>query len=418
MRKNLLSFILFLFVGILVFGQDQKKVLFLGNSYTAANNLPEMVSQMAASTNNTLEYDSNTPGGFRFLNHANDGVSLGKIQSEAWNFVVLQGQSQETAFPENQLQSEIYPYVESLVQAIRENDECSVPLFYMTWGRKNGDPINCQYVPWFCTYEEMDDVIQETYLFMAQENQAKVSPVAKVWRFLRENNSEIELYTSDESHPSLEGSYAAAAAFYSMIFKKDPTEIEWNSSLSEGVAQNILSATKTVVYDSLEEWDFTLKPKADFSEEIEDFQVNFTEQVENYDFLEWNFGDGNTSTENNPTHIYEEEGDYEVVLTAFLCDKIDEVSKTISIIDMGIEGFSKPNIQFHPNPVADHLFIELSDYSNINQLRIIDLNGRVLKEISVEEPKIKLDLSHLSQGIYFFEIHSNGKTFRKKLIKK
>ena len=31
----------------------------------------------------------------------------------------------------------------------------------------------------------------------------------------------------------------------------------------------------------------------------------------------WNFGDGCTSIDQNPTHIYEEEGEYEVTLTAW-----------------------------------------------------------------------------------------------------
>lgn len=34
-----------------------------------------------------------------------------------------------------------------------------------------------------------------------------------------------------------------------------------------------------------------------------------------YDYWEWNFGDGNTSTEQNPMHVYSEAGNYEVSLT-------------------------------------------------------------------------------------------------------
>ena len=44
--------------------------LFLGNSYTFYNNMPTMASDIADSMGDTLNVQSNTPGGWRFLNHA------------------------------------------------------------------------------------------------------------------------------------------------------------------------------------------------------------------------------------------------------------------------------------------------------------------------------------------------------------
>ena len=39
--------------------QNTKRVLFLGNSYTAYNNLPQMTASMAASVGKTLIFDMN-----------------------------------------------------------------------------------------------------------------------------------------------------------------------------------------------------------------------------------------------------------------------------------------------------------------------------------------------------------------------
>lgn len=51
--------------GLAVFGQSlTKKVLFLGNSYTAVNNLPQMMADVAVSAGDSLWFDSNTPGGY------------------------------------------------------------------------------------------------------------------------------------------------------------------------------------------------------------------------------------------------------------------------------------------------------------------------------------------------------------------
>ena len=42
-----------------------------------------------------------------------------------------------------------------LVAAIEENNECTYPVFYMTWGRQNGDDLNCPDFPFMCTYDGM-----------------------------------------------------------------------------------------------------------------------------------------------------------------------------------------------------------------------------------------------------------------------
>ena len=54
----------------------------------------------------------------------------------------------------------------------------------------------------------------------------------------------------------------------------------------------------------------------DFSFEIDDFTVTFTNESKDAVSYSWDFGDGNTSTDENPTHTYDAEGIYEVVLTA------------------------------------------------------------------------------------------------------
>lgn len=90
----------------------------------------------------------------------------------------------------------------------------------MTWGRKNGDALNCPIIPVMCTYEGMDTTIKRDYLTIADWYRMEVSPVSVVWKYLRYNHPTINLYQADESHPSAEGSYAAACCFYATIFKK------------------------------------------------------------------------------------------------------------------------------------------------------------------------------------------------------
>ncbi len=57
-------------------------------------------------------------------------------------------------------------------------------------------------------------------------------------------------------------------------------------------------------------------PTVDFTFTQEDYTAIFTNNSDNATDFTWNFGDGETSTEADPTHIYAQNGTYEVTLTA------------------------------------------------------------------------------------------------------
>ena len=59
MKKFLLALF---FIPLFVFSQQRKEVLFVGNSYTYQNNLPQLVSDIATSFGDTLNYDSSLLG--------------------------------------------------------------------------------------------------------------------------------------------------------------------------------------------------------------------------------------------------------------------------------------------------------------------------------------------------------------------
>lgn len=405
-----------------VFGQNTKKVLFIGNSYTAVNDLPTMVSNMALSTGDALIYDSNTPGGFRFLNHASDATTLAKINSNTWDYVVLQAQSQEAAFYPAQMEVDLYPYATSLSNAIRQNNECSQPMFYMTWGRKNGDTSNCPYAPWMCTYTGMDDALRSSYLLMAENNNAELAPAGAVWRFLRENNPNIELFSSDESHPSVEGSYAAACAFYTMIYKKDPTLITWNSGLNATVANTIKAAAKTIVYNQMASWDFTVNPaSSNFSEVINLGEVSFTNSSAAYDSLLWEFGDGTTSTVSNPTHNYASNGIYTISLTTTKCGKSNKITKTIvidSVLNANDFGL-KNNIKIYPNPSTDAFTITLNKNYNKVSVALFDVLGTVIMKKDIENAaSLNLDITNLNTGTYLLKVIADDIFFTSRIVKK
>ena len=82
MKHFLLSALFVLLSIISVHSQTTKKVLFIGNSYTSVNNLPLLVEEMANNTDDILIRDANTPGGYRFMDHASNTNTLDKINTE------------------------------------------------------------------------------------------------------------------------------------------------------------------------------------------------------------------------------------------------------------------------------------------------------------------------------------------------
>jgi len=399
-------------LGVLNFlsAQDTKKVLFLGNSYTFYNDLPSLVSQMATNTGDVLIYDSNTPGGFRFMHHASNLTTQNKIDSDDWDYVTLQAQSQETSWSQDIMETDVFPYALQLVNAIRANNPCSQPLFYMTWGRENGDIFNCGNYPWVCTYEGMDDAIRATYIYMAETYTTEVSPVGAVWRYLRTHHPEIDLYLDDASHPSLTGSYAAACAFYTMIYKKDPTLMTWNSTLDEATANTIKSAAKLVVFDVINDWDFT----ANFDFVVDDNLVTFTNTYP-ADTVSWNFDDGNSSTENNPTHTYNATGDFDVTLTITACGRTHTLTKTVSVSNLSLEDNVLSGIKIYPNPTKDEIIIDTVNTNNYSATLYSIVGAKVMHYETLVNNTISL--SGIKSGTYFLKISSGNSSQIKKVIK-
>ena len=415
--KKQLSTLFFLFVLGLTVSAKTKRVLFIGNSYIYVNNLPQMVKDVASSVGDTLIFDSYAVGGYRLQDHSNDQTALNLIATGNWDFVVLQEQSQMPSFPLSQVQSDVFPYAKKLDSLIHAANPCSETIFYMTWGRKNGDAGNCPGWPPVCTYLGMDSLLRERYLMMANSNQANVSPVGPVWRYLRTNNASIELYQTDESHPSTAGTYAAACSFYSVIFKKNPTTITNNAGLSVQDAVAIRNAAKAIAYDSLLNWNVgKFDPKANFQFQYQaNGQVDFSNLSQNANDYIWDFGDGNNATVFQPSHTYSVSGNYLVKLTANKCSYQDTVSQWLTVNTTAIVDVKDKRFVVYPNPTSGELKIT-GEINHVNGIRIINMRGVVISPpIQMKSDKLIIDLSQYANGIYHLELQS-GESFSRFLF--
>lgn len=416
--KKFILLVIFSFLSLLCLGQTlTKKVLFLGNSYTYSNDLPQLIANAAQSTNDVLLFESNTPGGYRLQDHNSNSTSLTKIAQGNWDFVVLQEQSQLPSFPINQVNTQVFPYATSLNNLIVSQNPCAETVFFMTWGRQNGDSQNCAVFPSVCTYEGMDDLLRERYMTMTVNNQAIVSPVGAVWRYLRTLSPALNLYVSDGSHPSLLGSYAAACTFYTTLFRKDPTLITFNSSLTETDANTIKAAVKAVVFDHFFDWQIgNYDPVSSFTySNATTTSINFYNSSTNATSYLWDFGDATTSTESNPVHLYNSDGEYTVTLTVTQCGMTSVSQQTIntSFLANNTNGFNASRIKLYPNPVHDKLFVDCPE--KIVRLELYDVLGRLMKTNTNENTT--MDLSAQKADVYFVKIITENGVKVDKIIK-
>jgi hypothetical protein len=221
-------------------------VLFIGNSYTTVNDLPSVFASLARSGGHRVETESAAVDGWTLANHADSPSTATKLASMKWDIVVLQEQSQIPSVEELR-QTQMYPGARRLISSIR--NQGARPLFYLTWGRRDGWPENG--MPTFAT---MQSAIDDGYLAIAADQRAAIAPVGDAWSTLVNGSNRIALWQEDGSHPTEAGTYLAACVFYATIFRESPVGLGYHAKLSVETAASIQSVAAATVLADASKW--------------------------------------------------------------------------------------------------------------------------------------------------------------------
>lgn len=378
-----------------------RKVFFVGNSYTYTNSMPDMLRDFAAAKGDTLNYSMSAPGGYTFQQHTLLGSTITGIASQSWEVVVLQEQSQIPSFPPAQVATDCYPYARILDSMVDENDSCIETMFMMTWGRRNGDVMNCPSYPVVCTYGGMQGRLRDSYMEMAQNNHASVAPMGAAWKIIIDSFPSIDLYQLDSSHPSVAGSYLQACVFYASIFHRPAMGCSYLGGLSSSTAATLQRIADKVVLDSLSQWQqYGHYPYANFSStHTGGLSVSFTNASQRATSYSWSFGDGATSTLAAPSHTYAAGGMYAVTLTASNECKTETYTDTLHVGGLG--GFSlaeltTPVIQIG-NMGGGLVNFTYPRCAQISALHVLGMDGR---EIFTARPESYNQGVQLVPGVY------------------
>ncbi|MDQ3812528.1 MAG: SGNH/GDSL hydrolase family protein [Armatimonadota bacterium] len=183
------------------------RILFIGNSFTFRNDLPGLLTAMAASgpQPRSVETSMVVAGGASLRQHWNSGAALESLRQGSWDYVVLQEQSTLPIKNAQRFQES----ARLLHEEIEQHGAQTV--FYLTWAR--------QAAP------ESQEALNTAYLTIARELQSLVAPVGIAWQSALQEDPKLPLYDTDGSHPSPTGSYVAACVFYATLFNASPVGV-------------------------------------------------------------------------------------------------------------------------------------------------------------------------------------------------
>ncbi len=176
------------------------RVLFIGNSLTYANDLPQMVQAIAKAGGDNLYVESFTSGGASLEDLWRAGKAQKAISKTRWDVVVLQ--QGPTSLPESRVL--LRKYTKEFNRLIRKAGGRAA--LYMVWPGLARDAF-------------FDDV-RESYSIAAADVDGIFLPAGEAFRAAWRRDPRAPLYSSDNFHPSKAGSYAAAMSIYGVLYDR------------------------------------------------------------------------------------------------------------------------------------------------------------------------------------------------------
>lgn len=189
------------------------RALFLGSSFTYANDMPLLVQAFARAVGETLDVATLARGGASLEDHwKRDGVA--KIRDGRWSFVVLQQGPSSLADSRENLRE----YTRKLAGPIRQAG--ARPALFMVWPTADR-------LAWF-------DEVRTSYELAAQDVDGMLIPAGEAWRAAWRRDPDVPLFRKDGAHPSPTGSFLVALSIFGMLCSRSPVGLPARVRLANG----------------------------------------------------------------------------------------------------------------------------------------------------------------------------------------
>jgi hypothetical protein len=200
--------------------ENGRPILFVGNSLTYVNDLPGILQAMADSAGGAkLAVATVAFPDYALEDHWAQGSAVKAIKGGGWEYVIMQQGS--SALPDSRIN--LRQWTKNFAAEIRKVS--AQPGLYMVWPQSDRQ-------------FDFQDVIT-SYTLAASDVNGTLFPVGSAWLAAWKRDPSIALYSPDGLHPSIAGSYLAAAVMYAKLYGKSPVGLPAGLRLHSGATVSI-----------------------------------------------------------------------------------------------------------------------------------------------------------------------------------
>lgn len=261
---------------------EEINVLFIGNSLTYYNDMPQMLQKMLDETNPEYNIEQATYPGMSLDGHLDKIITSGtgdnvnvrpktpeettetekKIREKDWDIITLQTGGVSVLIPES-----VKYNVDPAIKKIKEM-ATGKPRFILfnTW------TTNVEFPKKYCyrgiqmdpSLEQMDEFcsavienkedfllkLNSSYSSIAETHGLEKTNHGDIFQKVFDEHPELEIL-EDEMHPSKLGAFLSACIFYELITKKDATGLEYNAGLDQEESETLKELAMNNIYENL-----------------------------------------------------------------------------------------------------------------------------------------------------------------------
>lgn len=386
---------------------DSISVLFIGNSITYFNDMPQLFRSIANSKGKAVSVDMYAPGGTGFVNHVTDPNVYERFRNE-WDVVVLQPGSGESAGASWPVDTTIRRG-RVLLDSIYAYSPCAkVFLYEIPYGVPSAND--------YPTYFSVQDKIQDSISKLSDSMQVPFLPAGECARAYYSMHQNLLLHGSfNDIHPNVNGSYLVAASFYCGIFRETVSGTSFYAGINQDTVAKFCSIADTVVLNHQDDWNIhDWQLNAGFSTVQSGNSFAFTDASDNATSVVWDFGDGQQSSEWNPQHVYGTNGSFIVIHYVFNGNCVDSSSLLVEVSDLGITATDHTtaySLTTSPHGIS----VNWNFPGEITAVAVYTSNGSSLNESDVR-PLTNFEVINPTSGLYVIRLITHDKTFTEKVL--
>jgi hypothetical protein len=193
-----------------------RRILFIGNSYTFCNDLPRQLTMLAAAAGveRPIEAAFTGSGGWTLEQHWNHAPCRELLGRGGWDEVVLQEQTRRP-YEGTALYHDYARRFHGEIQRLRAKT-----VLYLTWA-PGLEP-------------ERQPQLDQSVGAIGKELGVTVVAAGPAFALVRSRAPQLPLYVpEDQRHPSSQGTYLAACAFFATLHRRSPVGLAADSLVGE-----------------------------------------------------------------------------------------------------------------------------------------------------------------------------------------